>query len=328
VTHELPTPPVIPGVTWRAAEPSDAAAIVVLQDACFEVDNTYREVESEILERFADEMIDPPNDSLVGVRIDGSMVASVWSMVATSAETKWRAFAVISIDPPYRTPELEEFCLSWWEARSAERLADTNDDLPKVLWRGAYEHQGDAIDLLTTHGYAPARYYDELIRDLDRAIEPFPLGDGLRFVPAEDAGEGDELWVHNEAFRDHWGSQPWTPERWEQFKNEFYLPDASFLVYDDAQPVGHIMCSAYPHDFDDRGWSHAWIESLGVIRSHRKRGIASSMVTASLNAFAAAGYEKALLDVDSENPTGAYRLYEELGFTHDRRSITFTKTIP
>ena len=324
---QLPQPPTIPGVTWRPAVTTDAPAIVVLQDACFEVDNTYREVESEILERFTDEMVEPAEDSLLAVREDGSVLASIWSMVPATAETKWRAFAVISIDPEHRSSDIEGFCLDWWEARSAQRLASKSDGLPQILWRGTYEHQLDEIALLTAHGYEPARYYDELIRDLAVPIDARPLPDGLRFVPAEEAAHGDELRVHNEAFKDHWGSQPWTQERWDQFKNEFYLPDASFLVYDGDQPVGHILCSAYPHDFDDRGWSHAWIESLGVIRDHRKRGIASSMVTASLNAFAADGYERALLDVDSENPTGAYRLYEALGFVHDRRSITFTKPI-
>ena len=55
--------------------------------------------------------------------------------------------------------------LDWWEARSAQRLASKSDGLPQILWRGTYEHQLDEIALLTAHGYEPARYYDELIRD-------------------------------------------------------------------------------------------------------------------------------------------------------------------
>ncbi len=40
-------------------------------------------------------------------------------------------------------------------------------------------------------------------------------------------------------------------------------------------------------------------------------------------AFAEAGFDHAALDVDSENPTGAFRLYRALGFEPDHRAITF-----
>ena len=67
----LPSMPDWPGVTWRPAEPADAARIVQLQDACFEVDDTYREVESEIRERFEDPETDAATDSMIGVLDDG-----------------------------------------------------------------------------------------------------------------------------------------------------------------------------------------------------------------------------------------------------------------
>jgi len=44
-----------------------------------------------------------------------------------------------------------------------------------------------------------------------------------------------------------------------------------------------------------------------------------------LRDFVEMGMARALLAVDSENPTGAYGLYEQLGFVHDRRTVAMTK---
>ena len=323
---DLPSPPETPSLTWRPATPGDAAAIVQLQDACFEVDQTYREVESEIIERFEDVDVDPERDSLLGVRDDGSVVASVWSYVPTTAATLWRAFADIHVLPDLRA-DLDGFTVDWWEARSRQRLAERPDDLPKVLWFGVYAHRTEQIAVLEGKGYEIRRYYDELIRDLSQPIEAGAVPKGIELVPADDARPGDELYVHNESFRDHWGSQPFTEERWRQFHNEFYLPEASFVAYDEGEPVGHVFSTKYPHDFADRGFTHSWVESLGVVPSHRRRGIASALLAAALQSFIDDGMEYAVLDVDSENPTGAYGLYERLGFVLDRRSLALMKDV-
>lgn len=317
----LPTPPPVPGAIWRPAEPGDAAAVSRLQDACFEVDDTYREVESEILDRLDDPGVDAATDSLLAVRDDGDVLVSIWSYVPTAAESKWRAFADVHVHPDHRTDEVYDFALGWWEARSRQRLSERSDGLPKVLWFSAYTHEEALVERMRARGYEIARYYDELVRDLSSPIDPPELPDGMQLVPAEEARHGDELAVHNEAFRDHWGSQPFTQERWDQFKNEFYLPEASYLVYDGDTPVGHVMSGKWPHDFEDRGFTHSWILSLGVVRSHRKRGIASAMITRAMTDFADDGMEYAMLDVDSENPSGAYGLYEALGFVPTRQTV-------
>lgn len=323
----LPLPPQLEAMSWRAALPDDSRAIVVLQDACFDVDDTYREVESEVLERFDDPAMDPAADSLLAVTDAGEVVVSIWSYMQSSAETKWRAFGDVHVHPEHRSDQLMDFALDWWEARSRQRLAEKADDLPKYLWFSAYTHQVSMVERVQARGFTIARYYDELVRDLSAPVDEPELPTGLRFVPSEEAPDGDELYVHNEAFRDHWGSQPFTQERWDLFKNEFYLPEASYLVYDGDDPVGHVMSAKWPHDFADRGFTHSWIVSLGVLRSHRKRGIASAMIARAMRDFAVDGMEYAMLDVDSENPTGAYGLYEGLGFVPTRQTLALIKEV-
>lgn len=324
---ELPRPPANPDVTWRPPRKDDAAAIVALQDACFAVDGGFREVEAEILERWDSDFNDVEKDALIAIDDDGNVIATAWSYIPTIAVTRWRAFADNYVHPAYRTPEVLEFVLAWWEARSAHRFRDRDDDLERWLWHTVYDWQKDTIGFLEGHGYEPVRYFDELARDLSAHIEPLLLPDGLSARPWAEAPLEDSLRVHNDAFADHWGSQPISEHAWAQRVNEFHIDEASYVVYDGDDPVAYAACSAYPHDFEDKGRSEAWVEGLGTIRSHRKRGIASTLVALAMVAFKKLGMECAMIGVDSENPSGAYQIYEALGFVPDRRSIAYVKVI-
>lgn len=323
----LPTPPALSGVTWRPAVKSDAVAIVALQDACFEVDDGFREVESEILERWDSDYCNVSEDSLIAVASNGDVIAAAWSYLPTIASTKWRAFADTHVHPNHRTTELNEFIHTWWEARSGQRLASKVDGLDQWLWRGAYDWQTDKIEFLESHGYTPRRYFDELSRDLSDEIAAKLLPDGLSLQTWETASLADSLAVHNASFADHWGSQPISEKSWANNANEFVLRAASFVVYDDDVPVGYLLSAAFPHDFEDKGRSEAWVEGLGTLRSHRKRGIASALVTLAMEEFRKIDMEFAVLGVDSENPSGAYHLYEDLGFVHDRRNLALIKVV-
>lgn len=327
MTDSLPPPPLIPGITWRAPRKEDAAGIVALQDAVFEVDDGWREVESEILHRWTSDYCVVDDDALIAVDDHGEVVASVWSYVPTVAESKWRAFHHDYVRPDCRTPMMQEFALEWWEARCRQRFASKDDGFPRLLWRDAYDWQEDKIAFLEAHGYEPMRYYDELLADLSDPIMDRAVPEGHSIVSWESAPLADSHSVHNEAFADHWGSQPMSAEAWAQVVDEFLLPSASFVVYDGEMPVAYLMAAAYPHDFDDKGRREAWVEGLGTLRSHRRKGIGSALVTRAMQEFASLGMEFAVLGVDSENPTGAYGVYEALGFAPDRRSIAYIKDV-
>ena len=68
------------------------------------------------------------------------------------------------------------------------------------------------------------------------------------------------------------------------------------------------------------GIREAWIQDLGVRRNWRRQGIGEALVSASMRAFKADGFDYAGLAVDGDNLTGAHRIYERLGF-----QLTFSK---
>jgi ribosomal protein S18 acetylase RimI-like enzyme len=103
------------------------------------------------------------------------------------------------------------------------------------------------------------------------------------------------------------------------------MPKASFVAYDEGTPIAYLVATKYPHDFDDRGWPHAWIDGVGTVRSHRHMGLASALITLAMKVMAEHQMEYAILGVDADNPTGAYGLYEHLGFTQLRAEVMLSK---
>src|SRR5439155_818325 len=120
----------------------------------------------------------------------------------------------------------------------------------------------------------------------------------------------DERTLHRliqEAFSDlaHYVYQPF--EEWEQWaiKRNDYDPSLVFLVMAEEEPVGTALCYAYP----DEGW----VRQIAVLRQWRGGGIALQLLHHIFGEFYRRGKRRVGLIVDSQNATGATRLYERAG---------------
>lgn len=320
--------PELGDAVWRSLTRDDAGAMSRLHNACNEVDRTYLITPGEMEEEFDRYGEQAETDSIGAFNAEGEMLALGWAQVPKTGKTEHRVFVWLLAHPDGRG-RVEDDLVPWIEAAGRDRLGDFHDDLPRAFYRyDIYEWMTDQQALFERHGYKRVRYFTENLRDLSIPIEEIPLDDGLAAEPWSQDTVADSLAVHNAAFEDHWGSQPFTLDHWASFHSgDFFLPGTSWIVYDGATPVAYMSCSQYPHDWADRGRTEAWIEGIGTIRSHRGRGIASALITKALRAFTAEGLEYACLGVDSENPTGANRIYERVGFVPEKRMITFKKSV-
>ncbi|MGH2589858.1 MAG: GNAT family N-acetyltransferase, partial [Actinomycetota bacterium] len=68
-----------------------------------------------------------------------------------------------------------------------------------------------------------------------------------------------------------------------------------------------------------------WIDIVAVRQPWRGRGIGRALLTRSFAAFADRGLVRVLLNVDSDNSTGATRLYESVGMRVRRSFHVFEK---
>ena len=77
--------------------------------------------------------------------------------------------------------------------------------------------------------------------------------------------------------------------------------------------VAYALNSRFEADFPVRGYSFGYTGILGTRRAYRGRKAALAALAASMRAFADAGMDAAVLDVDTENPAGAHGRYASLG---------------
>jgi RimJ/RimL family protein N-acetyltransferase len=89
--------------------------------------------------------------------------------------------------------------------------------------------------------------------------------------------------------------------------------NSQLVAIDDGEVVGWCdICRS-----DERGSEHCGFLGMGLISSHRGRGIGRQLITQTL-AAAAPTFERVELDVYSGN-LAAIALYEKVGFVHEGR---------
>jgi mycothiol synthase len=276
------------------------------------------------IEEFEDWVDDPhfsfENDSRVAI-VDGKLVgfARLWHRPSTEIQS--RVFMIGGVHPLFRRQGIGSKLLEWQMNRGREILAEAPAGLPRYLRTAAYVFEKEAIALYEKHGLAPIRYSYELIRPISE-VEAVPETPGIDIVAWDPERDEELRQVTNASFADHWGSTPVDPEAWKHRMESFGVRlDLSSMALDGNQVVGIMLAGHFPSDEELTGRLDGWIMTLGTLRSHRKRGIASALVLTACHAFRDEGFTHAALGVDSESQTGAYQLYQRLGFTELNKSV-------
>ena len=321
----LPDPiPTLPGAAWRPLTIDDVAAYVRLQEDV-RVADAGTEVTTEDVARH--ELADPncpiATNTLALALPDGSLAASIMVNARLNGIASRRVFLWGATHPAHRGRGIGTAIQAWGIARAEEILADQPAELLRVVETFKEVRLADAVALHEAAGFRPARWYFDMRRDLREPLPAMPDLGGLRLVPYESPMAQPLLAIHNEAFRDHWGSEPLTPEIWnhEFVGDPFFRGDLSFVVLDGEEIAGYTVNYVVESDWEATGVHEGWVGQLGVRRPWRRRGVATALLVRSMEAFRAAGLEAATLGVDAENPTGALGVYERVGFRPIRRSV-------
>lgn len=308
--------------TLRPVAPSDLPKIHALQARAEAHDRLPIATPLEELE----ELLHDPHFDLAAdarlVEVGGAIAA--WGRIwhRPSGVREERAYVFGAVDPARRGAGLGRRLLAWQLARATAILRDRPGDLPRFVRTNTYAHQADALRLYARSGMHPVRYNDEMLRDLED-VPAAPAVEGITIVPWDDTRSEEARLAQNAAFADHWGSTPLDAAAWAHDGTAYGSRlDLSFLALEDGRVVGVCRNGFYPCDEALHGRRDGWIRQVSVARSHRGRGIASALIVASLHRFRSAGLTHSALGVDSENPTGAYALYERLGYRPQHRAVT------
>ena len=174
----------------------------------------------------------------------------------------------------------------------------------------------------TRAGWQEIRRFWRMGIELDEAppAPKWPEGIELRpYVPGRDERVAFE--VIDTAFLDHWGHIPNRFEEWKHWTIERanFDPSLWFVAYEGERAAGGSFCL----DLDKYGW----VDDLAVLRPWRGKGLGMALLLHSFGEFYRRGRQKVGLGVDSQNLTGAVRIYQRAGMHIVRENISYEKEL-
>jgi len=330
-TPEAPSHPDV--ALWRTATRDDIDAIHSVHAAADAADHpTWITPRVDIADTFDYSHIDHTRDTIMAFDATGRAVAFSSAFLHPAREGTLTVNLGGAVLPEFRRRGIGARALAWSHTRARQQLVAVAPTLAPGDWElqikaYAEETTPDLVTIAEPLGLHIERWFSSMVRDMSSPASTPPAPDGVSVVPFDAARDLDVLAARNNAFRDHWGSLPSSPETWAKFVGgEFLRRDLSRLAMDaGGNVIAFCLASVNEEDWASLGASHAYIDLIGVVREHRRRGLAPLVIGSALDAIGAAGLEKAVLDVDTESPTGANTLYEGLGFVATERSMALVQ---
>jgi mycothiol synthase len=240
-------------------------------------------------------------------------------------------FVLADVHAGYRGRGIGATLCRWVEERARQSIPRAPTGERVVLLQQRLSTDAAARELLLGQGYQVARHYLRMLVELDDP-PPGPLvPEGIVIRPFIRDREGRALVrVLREAFRDNWGyvERPFEEEyqRWMHMLDRDPECDPApfwFVAMEGAEIAGVALC--LPRLAEDP--QMAWVDVVGVRPSWRRRGIALALLHHSFGALYRAGARNVALEVDTQSPTDATRLYEKAGMHVKRRYDFFEKEL-
>ena len=329
---ERDSPPPLPGLSVRGfIGASDIPKIVRVMNESWAADLSDLVITSdELIESYSHpQNFDPKNDLLL-VEVDRDLIG-VGSVTWSDRRGGFRVYThQAHLLPHWRGMGIRHFMLRRNEERLRE-IADSEHSTRKCVfevWTNLETNHWKSV--LESSGYNPSWYVFEMIRSLDEAIPDLPLPEGVEVHPV-DIRNYKAVWdAAKEALRDE---RDFSDERWNDVsyglftKSRRFTPELFQVAWAGDDVVGgvHNFIDEEENSVLNRAWGHT--ETIFVRRPWRKQGIARALIARSLRLLKETGLEFATLDVDSENPSGALRLYESVGYKCDKRFAFYRKPL-
>ena len=298
-----------PGLTVRPATLDDADVVIDLVQACDvaatgEPDSGRDEIAGMLSSPNVD-----PEATVLG--LDGDeVVLFLWVERDDAARETW---IDVYVDPAHSSVEVLTRAVLAHGVRVARAHSDDAGPGRWTARTGCFGTDEVLVDAIDRAGFDRVRRFWRMRIDLARAgtldERPMPAGATVRAVHDE---EGRRI-LHGvvmESFQDHWHHNDRDYEAWIRALASAGSddPDGWWLLEVDGAPAGACLLDESRSDLGDGN-----VRTLGVLREHRGRGLAESLLLRAFRYYRDRGREGVQLTVDSESPTGANHLYEKVG---------------
>jgi ribosomal protein S18 acetylase RimI-like enzyme len=195
-----------------------------------------------------------------------------------------------------------------------ERVLEFRESWPggeRIVLEAAHLVGDDrAPRLFSERGFERVRSFFRMVIDVrpERPRPEWPVGAELRDLDPD--RDGPALYdAELEAFADEWDYVPLGYEEWRErvFGRARFDPSLVPVVWAGDEVV------AFSRNYPKRNGDWGWIGTLGVRPAWRRRGLGLALLRESFRRFHGTGETTVALGVDTQNPTGATRLYERAG---------------
>jgi ribosomal protein S18 acetylase RimI-like enzyme len=265
-------------------------------------------------------MVDAPDGSLAGyVRVE-------WADVPDEPTRYW---VVPHIDPSHRATRLWR-ALAVAAIERCEAIAASHNAPEGQVLEG-FSDKNNEPDICSGYedlGFRIVTFGAEMSRSLEGELPSRQLPDGLEIRPVTE-DQLRQIWeADQEAFRDHWGWSEPTENDYQRFLEDPHRDISLWRVaWDSDEVAGQVKSFINSEENEELGRRRGWTEYISTGRKWRKQGVASALICASFRALRDAGMTEAALGVHAENPNGAFRLYESLGFEVESEWLSWHKPI-
>lgn len=212
---------------------------------------------------------------------------------------------------------------------SGERLLGS----PAYFRSWADDTEQGTIALLEANDYQAVRWFYLMVRPDLENIPDLKLPAGVEVRPVDWEAHKKQIFsAEQEALLDHWGHPEPTEadyQAWLASVEEDENVDTSLwrVAWDGDQVVGMVRSFINAGENQEYGRQRGYTEFISVRRPWRRQGVARALIADSLKAIRARDMTEAALGVDTENPSGALRLYEFMGFRPVKRNINFDRPL-
>lgn len=220
--------------------------------------------------------------------------------------------------------------LAWADERARERLNRAPPDARVVNGTMVDTNENLLRNILEETGYQEVRRLYRMTVDLPQAPPAPELPAGVSVHSFADYPDFVRPYrALREAFKDHVFHVE-TPEEdglaslRHRFATDSQMDPNLCVVLVDGD---EIAASAITRRESDEDSDAGYIIALGVRKPWRRRGLGSALLVESFRRIHAAGKRRAMLHVDTDNITGATRVYERAGMVNDRTITILEKEI-
>lgn len=325
---ELASPPAIPGLVFRLFRgPEDHGVICDLSNVAAEHDGLDWRINEEMLAVWwapGEDFV--PTEDVVIAEVAGKAIAC--GLAGRPQKGMDQALFPVQgrVRPEWRRQGIGRALRLWNEEHARHRYVVTGDRRPAFFVSYCKDGVVSSERQLKNGGYEPVRYYFHMLKRTLDEIGDATLPEGIEVRPVL-----PDQWraIHaaeTEAFRDHWG----TPEfPYEVMEREATVagagPEMWVVAWEGDQVVGSVRNVIDYAENEKMHRRRGYNNTVSVRRPWRGRGIARALLNRSLILLRERGMTQSWLRVDSDNPTGALRLYESCGFEVDERETEYRK---